>query len=727
MCILLVVVILLCGGIYSFFTHYTIAPDLCDTKECLRSAAALRHNMDPSADPCDEFYRYACGKWADENPRPQQQSSHNWFGLRQDKVYGIIRDRLMSNATDDDPLPVQKAKAMYMGCLSSDHRKKEGYKAVEKLLKKVGLPLLPKLVDGTPLPKNYKFDWISSIARVKRILGLNVIIGFDIVNDFQANGVKRMILSFPIEARNSIFPSYEWSKKQSEVVRIERELSSKHSDHEATGNRQDETQQVQTSLTALIELLYPNITISNIEKNITMHAGDYVKIVNIFKKVPKDEDEDSIYQFKVEQLQNMTDSNLDKPFPVWKPYLDTLFENLSTARPTGDDELQSTDRHLDSLSYIIEAVSKQPPALIELYVWVHVTAFIVTHKFNQYKDLDEDACAKHVLHLMGLAVSYAIADPDFLTETKPQLDQMVDNIGIAFRQMMKEADWMDAETKRASIEKSQAMKTLIGFPEWIMDVQKLTDHYGALEIDAERHVQNWINAVEFLNYRWLASWRQNVSNIWDMNPTEVNAFFLHHRNAINIPIAIIQYPFYYLGLEALNYGAIGEILGHEMTHGFDDSGINFDKSGNFAQWWSNETINEYHKRAQCLVEQYSKFYLKEAKQFVNGTLTLGENIADNGGLREAFRAYREYVKINGTEPLLPGMEDFTHEQLFFLSFANQNCASVWSIGAQELLEDEHSPNEFRVRGVLQNMEEFSTAFKCPKGSAMNPERKCRVW
>lgn len=141
---------------------------------------------------------------------------------------------------------------------------------------------------------------------------------------------------------------------------------------------------------------------------------------------------------------------------------------------------------------------------------------------------------------------------------------------------------------------------------------------------------------------------------------------------------------------ALNYGALGEILGHELTHGFDDSGRNYDKYGNEKRWWSNHTLQEYDKRSSCLVKQYSKYYLAEAKGFVrihltiskysknlsfnffqiNGTRTLGENIADNGGIREAFRAYRAYVKRNGPEPMLPGFDDFSHEQLFFISFGN---------------------------------------------------------
>ncbi|XP_055609974.1 endothelin-converting enzyme 1-like [Uranotaenia lowii] len=709
----------------------TLAPDLCDTKECLRSAAAFKHNMDPTVDPCDDFYRYACGKWAEENPRPHQEFYHTWFQERQQKIYGIIRERLISNITADDPVPVIKAKAMYMGCLNLKNQEQENLRAAEKSLRQWGLPFLPRLLRGTSNSTGYKFDWVSSIAKIKRTLGLNVIIGFNIVEDQM---IKRLTLGYPYEAKNSIFPSYESSKKQSSA-RLNQLESEPEQSNENERNAPEEVEEELPRIREILEILDPNGKVSWNDETIMRLSKAYFNFEKILNEAPTEDDygeersteDDYGWDYTIEELQERTDSNLTTSFPIWQRYINTLFKNLPTARPSAEDKFQIESRNLVYLRNIVPKVLEQSPEVIELYVWVQVTRFLIYHEFNNYKHLDENGCANHVLHLMGLAVSYAIAEPDFLTETKPRLHQMLENIGASFREMVLETDWMDAETKFASLEKSRAMQAIIGVPEWILDSEKLTDHYKTLNIDSERHVQNWVNAIEFLNIKWLASWREEVNKIWNQDPTEVNAYYFFDRNAINIPMAMIQYPFYYLGLEALNYGAIGLTLGHEVTHGFDNSGIEYDKTGNHGQWWSNDTLKEYKKRAQCLVEQYNGFYLQEAKQFIDGTLTLGENIADNAGLREAFRAYRRFLKENGPEPLLTGMEDFSHEQLFFLSFANQECGTVWTIGAEQLLEDEHSPSEFRVTGVLRNMEEFSEAFQCPKGSAMNPEHKCLLW
>ncbi|XP_055908210.1 neprilysin-1-like, partial [Eupeodes corollae] len=179
---------------------------------------------------------------------------------------------------------------------------------------------------------------------------------------------------------------------------------------------------------------------------------------------------------------------------------------------------------------------------------------------------------------------------------------------------------------------------------------------------------------------------------------------------------------------ALNYGAIGTVLGHELMHGFDDSGRMFDRTGNMRQWWSNKTIDEYINRTQCFVEQYSQYQLLDIGEYVDGELTLGENIADNGGMREAFYAYQKYVEKSGKEDRLPGMENYSHEQLFFISFGYLWCETLTPAASHHVLEDVHCPGSIRLKGVLSNSEEFANTFNCKRGSAMFPDnKKCKIW
>lgn len=177
----------------------------------------------------------------------------------------------------------------------------------------------------------------------------------------------------------------------------------------------------------------------------------------------------------------------------------------------------------------------------------------------------------------------------------------------------------------------------------------------------------------------------------------------------------------------MNYGAIGSILGHELTHGFDNSGRHYDSDGNLREWWTNETISEYTEKTQCFIDHYNTYYEDEIDEYIDGELTLGENIADNGGLREAFGAYRIWKARHDQEPLLPGFTQLTHEQLLFLAFAHLWCESYNAASLKWMLEDSHSPSHVRLQAVLRNSKEFSAAWNCPVGSNMNPSKKCHLW
>ncbi|OWF45826.1 Neprilysin [Mizuhopecten yessoensis] len=185
----------------------------------------------------------------------------------------------------------------------------------------------------------------------------------------------------------------------------------------------------------------------------------------------------------------------------------------------------------------------------------------------------------------------------------------------------------------------------------------------------------------------------------------------------------------YMKERSMNYGGIGMIIGHEITHGFDDIGRQYDKDGNLEQWWSDDAITRFKAKAQCIINQYGNFSLPEADGMnLNGINTQGENIADNGGLKQSYRAYRDWIKQRGREESqLPGVS-YNDNQLFFINFAQIWCASMRRENAiNRILTGVHSPGRFRVIGTLQNSPEFAEAFSCPKGSYMNPNKKCGVW
>lgn len=177
----------------------------------------------------------------------------------------------------------------------------------------------------------------------------------------------------------------------------------------------------------------------------------------------------------------------------------------------------------------------------------------------------------------------------------------------------------------------------------------------------------------------------------------------------------------------MNFGAIGSIIGHEITHGFDDQGKQFNENGNLVDWWAPSTSEAYLEKARCIIEQYGNFTEQQTKLNLNGINTQGENIADNGGIKEAYLAYQKHTKEHGVEKKLPGL-NYNTNQLFWISSAQTWCASFRPEAMKKrILTGVHSPNQFRVLGPFSNMKEFSEDFKCAKSSRMNPDKKCEVW
>ncbi|XP_038119732.1 neprilysin-like [Culex quinquefasciatus] len=670
---------------------------ICLSDECLRSATGLKQTMNRNVDPCDDFYEYVCGNWAED--RTERDDGNGWMQERQLKIYRNIRAHLERDAKRFDPKPVAQAKVMYRSCLgSAGQRKAEAVQEIVQNLREFGLPTIPSFLNQG---ESTKFDWVVTLARIQRKLGLNILIGFEVMTDYRDSNQSRIRVDYrkPSNPLGGM------------VIKT---------DNDKINNA-----------TILAQILSKLVNTINSDFNSTKYENSFVTLAEKYLEFWNDLsidltiDNDQVYDwslYSIQDLQRVTES--DESFSVWDRYFEELFAPFAEAHPTSEDKLLIDRIDLEYLKRFVKLMAQQEPQVIEVFIWHRVAAYLTFHAFEEKKS--KEICARSVQSHIPLAVTYTIADEKFLTDIEPRLQQMLGGIREGFNQIVLDTSWMDAKTKNATLEKALAMRSFIGFPEWVLDVEKLEQFYDGLQITKSLYIRNMINAIEFFRKKMLQSWRKNHGLRLVIDPTEVDAVYSAQRNRIFIPVALVQYPFYYRGLEALNYGAIGTVLGHELTHGFDSNGRFFDKFGNMRTWWSAQTHREYETRANCLVEQYNSYSLPEG--FVNGTRTLGENIADNGGVREALRAYQAFVKRHGPEPTLPGFDDFSHEQLFFISFANLWCSTLTPARAKALLSgDAHSPGKFRVRGTVSNMPEFSEAFRCAPGTAMNPARKCRVW
>jgi membrane metallo-endopeptidase-like protein 1 len=307
---------------------------------------------------------------------------------------------------------------------------------------------------------------------------------------------------------------------------------------------------------------------------------------------------------------------------------------------------------------------------------------------------------------------------------------MIENIRSSFTELLEEVPWMDDATKRVAREKADAIEERIGYPDYIMNDTALNLDYEGVRIDPTKYFENALANQNAAARRNLKNLRQPVDKArWTASPAIVNAFYSPSKNQITFPAGILQPPFYHSNnLKYLQFSGIAIAVAHEITHGFDDEGRLYNKDGNLKQWWPDSVIARFKEKAQCIIDQYNNYTVAEVGLNLNGRQTQGENIADNGGLKQAFRAYQRWIERTKTvEPLLPGLP-LSHEQFFFLNFAQIWCGTNRPESYLQLvLSGRHSPGRFRVIGPLSNSIDFAKAYNCPLGSNMNPVKKCSVW
>jgi putative endopeptidase len=302
---------------------------------------------------------------------------------------------------------------------------------------------------------------------------------------------------------------------------------------------------------------------------------------------------------------------------------------------------------------------------------------------------------------LGEAIGRLYVEQHFPPESKQRVDAMIDDLGAAFSESINTLDWMSEDTREAAQTKLDRFSSKIGYPDKWRD-------YSSLEIARDDLVGNVQRYREFEHFRQAGKLGKPVDRSeWGMTPQTVNAYYRPTMNQIVFPAAILQPPFFDATVDdATNYGAIGAIIGHEFSHGFDDQGRKFNGAGELANWWSESDAAEYEARAAVLVDQYNQ-YLPIPDQAINGELTLGENIADLAGLTIAYRAW-QISQAGKTAPVIDG---FTGEQRFFIGYAQSWRSQIRDEYLRELLlRDAHSPARYRVIGVLRNMPEFYRAF-----------------
>jgi len=342
-------------------------------------------------------------------------------------------------------------------------------------------------------------------------------------------------------------------------------------------------------------------------------------------------------------------------------------------------------------------------------------------------------CIKFVENSMGMALGKYYVEKKFNESAKEITKEFFDNLEEAMIERFSSIEWFDDQTREYAIQKVLNINdNNIGFPDYIKDPQVYIEYYKDLTIDTEVLVNTAINSRAFKIKKELIKFVTNENSEWGMNiyPQNVDAYYLPNKNSIIVLAGILQQPFYdILQPDYLNYGAIGSIMGHEITHAFDNNGKNYDISGKLANWWTDSTLSEFEKLTQCFIDQYDDYYIIDENNnevHADGSHTLNENIADNGGLARGFDAWqislkKDLEKAKERNKRLPGLSDYSLEQLFFISFGQSWCSNSRTSYKKQMIEqNNHSLPKFRINGSVSNFKAFAEAFNCDINKPMNP-------
>jgi putative endopeptidase len=650
-------------------------------------AAALTfdiNSMDKAVDPCVDFYHYACGSWLKNNPIPADHASWGRFSELQERNENILHDILEKAAKPSPNRDAidQKIGDYYYACMD------------EAAINRKGLaPLEPELDRIRNLSD--KNQIAGEIAHLQRS-GVSAMFEFGSGQDFKnSNAVIAQLdqggLGLPDRDYYLRDDPKSVELRQQYLAHVQRMF-------ELAGETPEQARR-------------DAATVMSIETALAKGSLDLVSRRDPAKVYHK-----------------LSDAELEALSPDfrWTVYFtDTgapKFQSLNVAWPDFFKALGAAiqaNSLADWKTYLTWHLLHSEAALLP-------TTF-VDENFNFYgktltgaKELRPrwKRCVSFTDGQLGFALGRKYVEHAFSPEAKQRTLEMVDQIEKAMGKDLEEITWMTPATKQQAEIKLKAVTNKIGYPNKWRD-------YSSVKISRDDAIGNGFRADQFEFLRELNKIGKPVDRQeWEMTPPTVNAYYDPQMNNINFPAGILQPPFFSDKAEAaLNYGAIGAVIGHELTHAFDDQGRQFDAKGNMRDWWTPEDAKQFEQRAACLVNEYSKFEVSPGLH-VNGELTLGENTADNGGARISDMAVSSQL---ASKPE-PNNNGFTPEQSFFLAFGQIWCENQREESARlQVQTDPHSPPEFRVNGVVQNMPEFQKAFSCHAGQPMVSANACRVW
>jgi len=641
--------------------------------------------MDRAADPCVDFYQYSCGGWQKNNPIPPDQTSWSVYGkLYEDNLKylrGILEEA--STAKNRDAV-TQKTGDYYAACMNET--------AVEKLGAK---PIAPSLAEIEALQSVHQ---IAPLAAKLHLAGDSLLFGSGSQQD--PDNSDAMIVAI---AQGGLgLPDRDYYTKDDAKSKEIRERYVQHVQKmfeligDAAGNAKREAGTVMRIETSLAKA-----SLTRVDQRDPYKITHKMKVADLEKLSPNF---DWTAYFAASKVPSFDILNVESP--------EFMKEFNAQVNAVPLDDWKSYMRYHVANSQAL-----------------YLSSAFVNENFEFYRKYLRGAkelqprwkrCVRYVDEQLGEALGQDYVRKTFPPELKTATLKMTVEIEDAMERRIQQLDWMSPETKQQALNKLHTIRNKIGYPDKWRDYSSVTivrdDFFG----NAER-------ATEFENHREFNKVSKPVDRSeWDMTPPTVNAYYNAQMNDINFPAGVLQPPLYDAKMDdAPNYGDTGSTIGHELTHGFDDEGRQFDAKGNLKDWWTKQDAEQFVKHADCVVDQYAQYTVVDDIH-INSKLTEGEDVADLGGTILAYIAWKDADK----NEQLKDRDGLTPDQRFFVGFAQWACENDRPEDLRaRAITDPHSPPKYRVNGVVVNVPEFGEAFRCKSGSPMvkPPNKVCKVW
>ncbi|KAG4084089.1 Metalloproteases [Neocallimastix lanati (nom. inval.)] len=691
----------------------------CTTEQCYNSSKRILTNMDISVDPCSDFYQFSCGGFMKENPLKKGQNviydfvdveSWNLFRSIITNDYKPSRNFTEEQQKYDEEI-YHKLRNVYNTCID-----------VDVIEKKRNQPLLDILEKFSILKNSKSYATVEGLTDLLvRLHTYGVSFLFDISSIFLKSISDKYIIS--LVSNGSGLAGENITNKTVEKV-------------------------YRNYVMKTLELVFEGTE----DRDLNEMTDAIVKMeIKLAKYINYDSSELS--------LMTIGELNAKYSYIDWKLYFERMLQkhNVQEEITLDTQILNISPAYFDDLDDIMWSFSFEQLAYYAEFTLIRTfigygasylrkpeSDFLFTLTGETKTELPREGfCEGKIDEMMGWILGKYFVENKFTDITKKDAVDTIEYVKQAMINRIPQMAWLDEKTKEEAIRKVFLMTNRVGFPDFVMDPKRLAEDYEEFETVPDDYFTNMVNYEYYsLGHNLKLYHKDYDEEHWYMTPQTFNAYYSANDNSMNFPAGMFQPPCYYEGdPDYFNYGANGGTAGHELTHGFDNQGKNYDAEGKAINWWTDADGAKFNELAQCFVDQYNGYYVtdrKGVKHYLDGESTLGENLADNGGVYRAYEAWllsvEELKKKEGIEAvrahnqLLPGLSQYSVEQMFYIGYAQSWCMTTSpEYDTYIATRDVHSPAVFRVNGVVQNMEHFAKVFNCPVGSPMNPKDKCLLW